>query len=218
MPARLIWITPDAERLMGYCARVSNPANQENPNVAGLLRHCIKNGHWSVFEMADICIEVQTTRGISAQIIRHRSMHFQEFSQRYSPVQEIARVQPRRQDLKNRQSSHDDLGQETVEWFMKAQDEHFAHAKRLYDEALEKGIAKESARFLLPMASSTTIYMKGTVRDWVHYIALRTDPGTQKEHRDLALACKDIFIEQLPVVSEALGWREPVLKQNGTAV
>ncbi|MDP9016708.1 MAG: FAD-dependent thymidylate synthase [Candidatus Eremiobacteraeota bacterium] len=215
MPTRLIWITPDAERLMGYCARVSNPENQENPNVAQLLRFCIKNGHWSVFEMADMCIEMQTTRGISAQITRHRSFHFQEFSQRYAAVQRIEEISPRRQDLKNRQSSHDDLPQETLAWFAKAQEEHFTHARKIYDEALEKGIAKESARFLLPMASGTTIYMKGTVRDWVHYIALRSDPGTQLEHRELALGCKAIFVEQLPMVAEALGWHQAGA-ENGT--
>lgn len=557
MSVRLIWITPDAERLMGYCARVSNPENQENPDVAKLLKFCAKNGHWSVFEMADMCLEIQTTRGISAQIIRHRSMHFQEFcvtgdtlvtailpstglpyylpirklyerqswgnyrniklrvydeeanrftaapfreifhtgkkpvfeieladgkkikctkehrfltktgfepiedvvglemvgeratmtktgfvgtngipchqdfdwmqnarrltpprsvsqiaraagisyhtvrkwlkvhglqyvkgepaqytkiwnkgkfgyrtslkhspehlaairkarsglnsnwwkggvdrgerlkiadwcatirtrklreaqfqclhcsgqknleldhiepvykrpdlaysydniqvlcercndikhnlagdpkrwrakgigntllprwtqvmkityigiedtydidvehnshnyvankivvhnSQRYAPVQQIEEVHPRRQDLKNRQSSHDDLPAETLEWFASAQESHFAEARKLYDEALAKGIAKESARFLLPMASGTTLYMKGTVRDWVHYIALRSDPGTQLEHREIALAAKEIFIEQLPTVAEALGWREPAPTQNGT--
>lgn len=207
MRCKLVWITPEAERLMGYCARVSNPANQDNPNVAGLLRYCIKNGHWSVFEMADICIEIQTTRSISAQIIRHRSMHFQEFSLRYAELKKIERVRPRRQDPKNRQSSHDDLPPETLEWFDRAQDRHFDEAFALYEEALKKGIAKESARFLLPLASATTIYMKGTVRDWIHYINLRTDPSTQLEHREIAQECKDIFIEQLPVVAEALGWK-----------
>jgi len=214
MPCRLIWITPDAERLMGYCARVSNPENQENPDVAKLLRFCAKNGHWSVFEMADMCIEIQTTRAISAQIIRHRSFHFQEFSQRYAPVQKIEEVSPRSQDLKNRQSSHDDLPPETKEWFASAQEEHFVQARKLYDEALAKGIAKESARFLLPMASGTTLYMKGTVRDWVHYINLRADPGTQLEHREIALAIKEMFVEQLPVVAEALGWERSTV-DNG---
>lgn len=208
MACKLIWITPDAERLMGYCARVSNPDNQENPAVAGLLRFCIKQAHWSVFEMADICIELQTTRAISAQILRHRSFHFQEFSSRYAVVQRIEHMHPRRQDLKNRQSSHDDLPPDTLEWFASAQDRHFAEARALYDEALAKGIAKESARFLLPMASGTTIYMKGSVRDWIHYINLRTDPGTQLEHRELALQCKSIFVEQLPIVAEALGWTQ----------
>ncbi|MDQ6929346.1 MAG: FAD-dependent thymidylate synthase [Candidatus Eremiobacteraeota bacterium] len=211
MPCRLVWITPDAERLMGYCARVSNPENQDNPDVAKLLRFCAKNGHWSVFEMADMCIEIQTTRAISAQIIRHRSFHVQEFSQRYAPVQNIEEIAPRRQDAKNRQSSHDDLPPETLQWFAKSQEEHFAHARKLYDEALEKGIAKESARFLLPMASGTTLYMKGTVRDWVHYINLRSDPGTQLEHREIALAIKTIFIEQLPTVAEALGWERSIV-------
>ena len=191
---------------MGYCARVSNPENQENTDVAKLLRFCIKYGHWSVFEMADLCFEIQTTRAISAQIIRHRSFHFQEFSQRYAPVQKIEEVHPRRQDAKNRQSSHDDLPEETLEWFAQAQGEHFAEARKIYDQALEKGIAKESARFLLPMASGTTIYMKGTVRDWVHYINLRADPGTQLEHREIALGIQKIFITQLPIVAQALGW------------
>ena len=208
MPCRLIWITPDAERLMGYCARVSNPENQENPEVAKLLRFCVKNAHWSVFEMADLCIEIKTTRAISAQIIRHRSFHFQEFSQRYAPIADIERVHPRRQDPKNRQSSHDDLSEETLAWFQRAQDEHFTQARTLYDQALAKGIAKESARFLLPLASGTTLYMKGTVRDWIHYINLRSDPSTQAEHRQIALACKDIFSEQLPAVAQALGWRD----------
>jgi thymidylate synthase (FAD) len=208
MPCRLIWVTPDAERLMGFCARVSNPENQENPEVAKLLRFCIKHGHWSVFEMADLCIEIKTTRAISAQIVRHRSFHFQEFSQRYSQIQDIERVHPRRQDPKNRQSSHDDLPEDTQTWFERVQDEHFGSARALYDEALSKGIAKESARFLLPLASGTTLYMKGTVRDWVHYINLRSDAGAQAEHRQIALACQDIFCENLPVVAQALGWRD----------
>jgi thymidylate synthase (FAD) len=206
MAVKLVWSTPDAERLMGYCARVSNPENQENPNVAGLLRYCIKHGHWSVFEMADMCVQIATTRGISAQVLRHRSFHFQEFSLRYAPVQKIERVHPRRQDAKNRQSSHDDLPADTLEWFERAQNEHFGQARKLYDEALARGIAKESARFLLPLASGTTIYMKGSVRDWIHYLNLRTDPGTQLEHREIAQGCKDLFIEQFPIVAEALGW------------
>jgi thymidylate synthase (FAD) len=217
MACKLVWVTPDAERLMGYCARVSNPGNQENPNVSGLLAYCLKHGHWSVFEMADMCVEIQTTRGISAQILRHRSFHFQEFSQRYSVVQGIERAHPRRQDAKNRQSSHDDLPEETVSWFRRVQDEHFADAQRLYEEALDKGIAKESARFLLPMASATTIYMKGTVRDWIHYLNLRTDAGTQLEHRAIADACKAIFIEQFPAVAGALGWQVPVVANGSVA-
>lgn len=206
MDCKLVWVTPQAERVMGYCARVSNPQNQENPDVEKLLQFCIKHAHWSVFEMADLCLEIQTTRGISAQIIRHRSFHFQEFSQRYSAVAQIEEVQPRRQDPKNRQSSHADLPQETVEWFQAAQRDHFAQAHRLYDEALEKGIAKESARFLLPLATATTLYMKGTVRDWIHYIEVRTHPGTQREHREVAQRCQEIFSDQLPIVSAALGW------------
>jgi len=193
---------------MGYCARVSNPENQENPEVAKLLRFCVKKAHWSVFEMADLCIEIKTTRAISAQIIRHRSFHFQEFSQRYAPIADIERVHPRRQDPTNRQSSHDDLPEETLAWFERIQDEHFGTARALYDQALAKGIAKESARFLLPLASGTTLYMKGTVRDWVHYINLRSDPSAQAEHREVALGCKAIFCEELPAVAQALGWRD----------
>ncbi len=192
---------------MGYCARVSNPLNQENPDVEKLLHFCIKQAHWSVFEMADLCVEIQTTRGISAQIIRHRSFHFQEFSQRYAAVARIEEVHPRRQDNKNRQSSHADLSQETLHWFAAAQASHFTQARRLYEEALQKGIAKESARFLLPLAAATTLYMKGTVRDWIHYIHLRSEPATQREHREVALGCQEIFVAQLPIVSAALGWK-----------
>jgi len=206
MRCKLVWVTPHAERVMGYCARVSNPQNQENSDVQKLLQFCIRHAHWSVFEMADLCLEIQTTRGISAQIIRHRSFHFQEFSQRYSAVARIEEVQARRQDPKNRQSSHADLPQETVDWFQAAQAEHFGQARRLYDEALQKGIAKESARFMLPLATQTTLYMKGTVRDWIHYIQLRTDSDTQREHREVAQRCREIFGEQLPIVSAALGW------------
>ncbi|MDQ6826444.1 MAG: FAD-dependent thymidylate synthase [Candidatus Eremiobacteraeota bacterium] len=218
MACKLIWITPEAERIMGYCARVSNPENQENPDVAKLLRFCIRNGHWSVFEMADMCVEITTTRVISAQITRHRSFHFQEFSQRYSAVPGIAQVQARRQDSKNRQSSHDDLPQETLSWFESAASEHFSQARRLYDKALAKGIAKECARFLLPLASATTLYMKGSVRDWIHYINLRTDGGTQLEHRELAQQCKELFVEQLPIVGAALGWPSPSTIRNNGAV
>ncbi len=206
MECKLVWITPQAERVMGYCARVSNPLNQQNPDVEKLLQFCIKQAHWSVFEMADLCIEIRTTRGISAQITRHRSFHFQEFSQRYSAVARIEEVHPRRQDDKNRQSSHADLPQDTVDWFAAAQTAHFGEARRLYEEALQKGIAKESARFLLPLAAATTLYMKGTVRDWIHYIHLRTDAATQREHREVAQSCQEIFAEQLPMVSAALGW------------
>ncbi len=216
MSCKLVWMTPDAERLMGYCARVSNPQNQDNPNVAGLLRYCIKHGHWSVFEMADLCIEIKTTRSISAQILRHRSMHFQELSQRYAVVQSIERVRPRRQDPANRQSSHDDLPLETIEWFQTAAGDLAEQAQRVYDEALSKGIAKESARFVLPLASATTLYMKGTVRDWIHYINLRTSEDTQLEHRQVAEECQRIFADQLPIVAQALGW-QTAISQNGSA-
>ena len=203
---KLIHATPEAEKHMGYCARVSNPANQDNPEVSKLLGYCAKNGHWSVFEMAAMCVEITTSRGISPQILRHRSFSFQEFSQRYASPTDFVVYGARRQDVKNRQSSHDDLSQETQDWFNKTQNETWDKSKALYDEAIEKGIAKECARFLLPASTETRLYMHGTVRSWIHYLQLRTTPGTQKEHRDIAVACQGIFSEQFPETAKALGW------------
>jgi thymidylate synthase (FAD) len=203
----LVWATPEAEKVIGYCARVSNPKNQKNPKVSGLLKFCIEHGHWSIFEMANMVVEINTTRGIAAQILRHRSFSFQEFSQRYTEVQGFEDIGPRRQDTKNRQNSIDDLDKETKQWFKRHLAGHQSDAKHLYEKALDKGIAKECARFFLPLSTKTRMYMNGTARSWIHYIQLRTDESTQKEHRDIAEAVKNIFIEQFPITSEALGWK-----------
>lgn len=209
MPVRLIHSTPKAEKHIAFCAKVSSPT-QDSPEIDKLLSYCIKNKHWSIFEMASMCVEIKTTRAISQQIIRHRSFHFQEFSQRYSEVSfgDLEFTEPRRQDTKNRQNSIDDLPDSVHEWFLDAQEQVTDLSMTLYHEALKQGIAKECARFLLPMNIGTKVYMHGTVRDWIHYIELRTGNGTQKEHMELALECKRIFTEQFPIISKALGWKE----------
>ncbi|NQU46107.1 MAG: FAD-dependent thymidylate synthase [Chlorobium sp.] len=194
-----------AEGLMAYCARVSSP-HQETPDYAKLLAYCITHKHWSVFEMADMTVEIVTSRAISPQILRHRSFQFQEFSQRYAQAQAIEHYTPRRQDEKNRQNSLEDLDEATVTWFSEAQDEVASLAMDKYEGALEKGIAKECARALLPMATQTKLYMKGTVRSWIHYLEVRTDPATQKEHREIADGIMAIFVKQFPVTASALGW------------
>ena len=195
---------------MGYVARVSNPQNQENPNVAGLLKYCIKHQHWSVFEQAHMTLEIETTRGIAAQILRHRSFTFQEFSQRYADVNWLESGIPapdlRSQDTKNRQNSIDDLTPETKKDLQAYITRHFDEAMDLYNELLRQGVAKECARFVLPLATPTKIYMTGSVRSWIHYIDLRSAHGTQKEHMDIANACKQIFVEQFPICAEALEW------------
>jgi thymidylate synthase (FAD) len=211
MSVKLISITPDAEQMMAYCARVSNPNNQNNENYAKLLKYCIDHEHWSIFEQAFMTIEINTTRGLAAQILRHRSFTFQEFSQRYADTKlladEIPLFELRRQDTKNRQNSINDITDETKsKWNTKIR-EHFAKAKAIYDGMIEDGVAKECARFVLPLATPTRLYMSGTVRSWIHYIDLRSSHGTQKEHMDIANDCKNIFISQLPTVSEALGWQ-----------
>lgn len=203
---RLISITPKAEELIAYCARVSNPANQENREIARLIRHCIRHGHWSIFEQANMVLEINTSRGIAPQILRHRSFSFQEFSQRYAPSTGYVAYEPRRQDSKNRQSSVDDLGADVKDWFAAAQDEVWDLAYARYQEALAKGIAKESARFLLPLNTETRLYMNGTIRSWIHYIGLRSGHGTQLEHSRIAEECRRIFCAELPVISAALGW------------
>ena len=205
----LISVTPDAEKHMAYVARVSNPKNQDNDNFAGLLKYCIKHGHWSVFEQAYMTVEINTTRGIAAQILRHRSFTYQEFSQRYADsnlLGDIELPELRRQDNKNRQNSIDDLEPEMVEKFNRQMNTLFSSAFGLYNQMLEAGVAKECARFVLPLATPTRIYMTGSVRSWIHYINLRSAHGTQQEHMDIANACKDIFIENFPSVSEALDW------------
>ena len=207
---KLVTVTPDAEKTMGYVARVSNPNNQENPKVAGLLKYCIKHNHWSVFEQAHMTLEIETTRGIAAQILRHRSFTYQEFSQRYADssllADEIPLFDLRSQDTKNRQNSIDD-----VDPFLKQELEitlkrHFQSGMDIYKHMLEMGIAKECARFVLPLAVPTRIYMTGSVRSWIHYIELRSANGTQKEHMDIALDAKRVFCEQFPICAEALEW------------
>jgi thymidylate synthase (FAD) len=210
MNVSLVSVSPDAEKHMAYCARVSNPNNQDNENYAGLLRYCIKHQHWSIFEQAFMTLEINTTRGLAAQILRHRSFTFQEFSQRYADTNlldtNIPLPELRRQDTKNRQNSIDDIPEEQSKMLLGRIQNYFNEGLDLYNELLREGIAKECARFVLPLATPTRIYMSGSVRSWVHYIDLRSGHGTQKEHMDIANACKTIFTEQFPTVSEALEW------------
>ena len=207
---KLISVTPNAEQTMAYVARVSNPSNQANENYAGLLRYCIKHNHWSVFEQAHMTLEIETNRGIAAQILRHRSFTFQEFSQRYADANLLAADIPvpelRRQDEKNRQNSTDDLDPMQKVFLEAAISEHFIAANDLYKRLLEAGVAKECARFVLPLAVPTRIYMTGSVRSWAHYIDLRSAHGTQKEHMVIAEGCREVFKEQFPSVAEALEW------------
>ena len=205
--AKLIWITPNAEALMGKIARVSNPKNEDNPDVSKLLKYLVKHKHWSCFEMASMCVEIHTTRAISPQILRHRSFSFQEFSQRYAiPTDTFATVLPqlRRQDVKNRQNSHDDLPSETVEYYREKIDEHFREGVRLYESMLHSDVAKECARSVLPLNTVTRLYMSGTIRSWLHYVDLRGDNGTQKEHMKIARSVGEILDTELPVVSRAM--------------
>ena len=210
MNVKLISVTPDAEKTMAYVARVSNPNNQENPNYAKLLGYCIKHNHWSVFEQAFMTLEIETTRGLAAQILRHRSFTYQEFSQRYADSSLLGDTIPmfdiRRQDTKNRQNSIDDVDPFVKQEFEIKIRKHFDEAMTLYQSMLDMGIAKESARFVLPLATPTRLYMSGSVRSWAHYITLRSANGTQKEHMDIAEACKKIFVEQFPTCAEALEW------------
>ena len=207
---KLVSVTPLAEKHMAYVARVSNPKNQDSDNFSGLLKYCIKHGHWSVFEQAFMTIEINTTRGLAAQILRHRSFTYQEFSQRYADVSYIREDIPlpelRSQDLKNRQNSVDDVDPKVVETFNKEMREHFDKSIDLYKKMLHAGIAKECARFVLPLATPTRLYMTGSVRSWIHYIDLRSAHGTQKEHMDLVENIRSLFKEQFPTVSEALEW------------
>ena len=202
-------VTPDAEKQMGYIARVSNPQNQSNPAVAGLLGYCIKHGHWSVFEQAHMTVEIETTRGIAAQILRHRSFTFQEFSQRYANTNllgEIPVPDLRSQDLKNRQNSNDDIPEEQTKRLQDQIKRYFAEGIDLYNELIREGVAKECARFVLPLATPTRIYMTGSVRSWIHYIDLRSAHGTQKEHMDIVQEIRGIFKQQFPVCTNALNW------------
>lgn len=206
--AELISITPDAERVMAYCARVSNPNNQLNDSYVKLLAYCIKHKHWSVFEHANLTMQIKTSRGISPQILRHRSFTFQEFSQRYAAVDQSGLVTyaARRQDNKNRQNSIDDLSDDIKAEWEKRQQDNWKQSFEHYTWAIDNGIAKECARFILPLGCATTLYMSGSVRSWIHYIELRSANGTQLEHMEIALACKDIFKKELPGVAAALNW------------
>ena len=209
MTVELVSVTPDAEKTMAYIARVSNPSNQDNEKFAGLLKYCIKHNHWSVFEQSSMTLQIETTRAIAAQILRHRSFTFQEFSQRYAASTALGNIELpelRRQDLKNRQNSTDDLDPEMVEKFNKQMITLFSSAKSLYEQMLEQGVAKECARMVLPLCTPTSIYMTGSCRSWAHYINLRSAHGTQKEHMEIAEGCRKVFIEQFPSVSEALEW------------
>jgi thymidylate synthase (FAD) len=209
MNVKLINVTPEAEKHIAYCARVSNPKGQDSDNISKLLKYCIDHKHWSIFEMANLNLEINTTRGLATQILRHRSFNFQEFSQRYADTtllsEEIPLFELRRQDTKNRQNSIDNVDEEVIyRWNSKLR-EHFAKAKAIYDGMIKDGIAKECARFVLPLATPTRLYMNGTLRSWITYIALREKNGTQKEHMTIAKECKRIFCEQFPIISEALG-------------
>ena len=209
-PIKLVSVTPDAEQHMAYVARVSNPSNQGNDKFAGLLKYCIQHGHWSVFEQAFMTVEINTTRGLAAQILRHRSFTFQEFSQRYADTNLLDSVIPvpdlRSQDSKNRQNSNDDIPEEKKEEYQALIARHFSEAMDLYNALLQEGVAKECARFVLPLATPTRIYMTGSVRSWVHYIDLRSAHGTQKEHIDVVAEIRKIFSAQFPTVAEALDW------------
>ncbi|AGE49663.1 thymidylate synthase [Acanthocystis turfacea Chlorella virus Can0610SP] len=195
-----------AEDHIGYCARVSNPTNQ-NQDPARLLKYCIKNKHWSIFEMANMVVEIKTTRAIAAQVLRHRTFTFQEFSQRYAAVADApVVVEARIQDHTNRQNSFETEDEELKQWWEQEQKAYYEKSMYLYEKAISKGVAKESARFILPLSTPTTMYMNGTVRSWIHYIDLRSSNGTQKEHKEIADACKEIFKAQFPVTADALEW------------
>jgi thymidylate synthase (FAD) len=209
---KLIQVTPDAERHIAYCARVSNPKNQENDSFEGLLKYCIKNQHWSIFEHAFLTVEINTSLAIATQILRHRSFTFQQFSQRYADSTELQLEIPipdlRRQDTKNRQNSTDDLGSDLKETMSLMIKKHFEESLNIYNLLLAQGVAKECARFVLPQATMTRLYMSGSIRSWIHYIDLRAGHGTQSEHMEIANLCKNIFVEQFPTISSALEWMQ----------
>ena len=210
MTVKLVSVTPDAEKTMAYIARVSNPNNQDSDKFSGLLKYCIVHNHWSVFEQSSMTLEIQTTRAIAAQILRHRSFTYQEFSQRYADTNLLSKDIPlpelRRQDKKNRQNSIDDLDEFTTQKLQMQMTTLFKSSQALYNQMLESGVAKECARMVLPLCTPTRIYMTGSCRSWIHYINLRSAHGTQKEHMKIAEACRDVFVEQFPIVSEALEW------------
>ena len=205
--AKLVWITPNAEALVGKIARVSNPSNEDNPDVEKLIKYLIKHRHWSPFEMASMCVQINTTRAISPQILRHRSFSFQEFSQRYAiPTDTFATVLPdlRRQDTANRQNSIDDLENETQEYYEQRIDDHFRESVRLYESLLHSGVAKECARSVLPINTVTKLYMSGTIRSWLHYVDLRGSNGTQREHMSIARSVGEILDTEVPIIARAM--------------
>ena len=200
---KLISITPDAEKTMVYCARVSSK-EQDNPKIEGLIKYCLDHKHWSIFETASMTVEIETSRAISAQILRHRSFTFQEFSQRYAEATEYVTYEARRQDKKNRQNSIPDMNSDDERWFWEVQQMVQSNCDRLYRQALKRGIAKEQARFLLPMSTKTKLYMTGNIRSWLHYIELRANKDTQLEHRIIAEEIKKILKKELPIVYNAM--------------
>ena len=202
----LIHSTPNGDDLVAYMARVSNPSNQNNTETsAGLIKYLIKHKHWSPFEMVNMCVEINTTRSISTQILRHRSFSFQEFSQRYAGVTaKPEALVVRRQDSTNRQSSIDDVDAYTTQDFQIKAQQVYDLSYSLYNEMLEAGIAKECAREVLPLSAPTKLYMNGTLRSWIHYCNLRCGNGTQKEHRDIADDCRSLIEQCFPLVSQAL--------------
>jgi thymidylate synthase (FAD) len=202
---KLVWATPDAESLIAYMARVSNPGNQDSPEYARLIKYLIKHQHWSVFEMVNVCMEINTTRDIARQILRHRSFSFQEFSQRYAESTDFVWSEARLQDLKNRQASIETADEVLKEEWYAAQQEVLEKAQAVYKAALASGIAKEVARKILPEGMTMSkMYMNGTLRSWIHYVQLRTGPETQKEHREVAQRCKEILNSICPVVMNSL--------------
>ena len=207
---RLVRVTPEAEQHIAYCARVSNPKNQDSDSFEGLIKYCIKNQHWSIFEHAFMTIEINTSLAIATQILRHRSFTFQQFSQRYADSTELQLELPipelRRQDTKNRQNSTDDLPADVSISFNVKIEEHFKQAIEIYQDMLDAGVAKESARFILPQATQTRMYMSGSIRSWIHYIDLRTAHGTQLEHMKIAERCKCIFVDEFHTIASALDW------------
>jgi thymidylate synthase (FAD) len=207
---KLISVTPDAEKHIAYCARVSNPKNQDNDSFEGLIKYCIKHQHWSIFEHAFLTVEINTSLAIATQILRHRSFTFQQFSQRYADSTELQLTIPvpdlRKQDAKNRQNSTDDLGDYLKLTLQERIRMHFEYSLALYNDLLSKGVAKECARFVLPQATQTRLYMSGSLRSWMHYIDLRSAHGTQKEHMEVAEAIRCIFTCQFPTIASALGW------------
>lgn len=201
MKVKLVHVTPESEKHIAYCARVSSP-NQENPEYIKLLKYLIKHKHWSPYEMASMCLEITTSRGIAAQILRHRSFSFQEFSQRYAVSgEEFETYGARRQDLKNKQNSIDDMSKDDQVWFANVQEDVQKYSHQVYEQALKRGIAKEQARFLLPLSTTTKMYMMGSFRSWMTYFITRMDKSTQLEHREIAKQCFLIFKENAPIIA-----------------